>query len=172
MKTVFGILILFFLSISSFSQTALMEYTAGNGITYKEGDIINLNRGSAPNGDFVYLTMSGWGMMVMGPNPNDRVIGKGYAGLAVSVKKIKKYNFKGVEKVVFTVGGGNITNYMLDIEEAINTCEIKDCISPKVEQTDNDDVLSKLKKLKELLDSGAITQEEYDVLKSKIIKEF
>jgi hypothetical protein len=113
--------------------------------------------------------MAGW---AVSSNPADNVIGKGYANLAVDVKKIRKFKFKGVEKVVFTVGGGNITNYQLDIEGAIAACEIKDCSEEtKGGTTNSSDPLERLKKLKELLDMDAITQEEYDLQKAKILKE-
>jgi hypothetical protein len=44
------------------------------------------------------------------------------------LKKIKQVTFKGAVKTGFIVGGGNITNYLLLIEDAIATCEIKDCV--------------------------------------------
>lgn len=154
----------------------LKEYSASNGINYKVGDIINLNKGSAPNGDFVYLSFGGWGAaLLMSENGSVDAIGKAYAGLAVSLKKIKKTKFKGVEKVMFTVGGGNITNYILDIESAIETCEIKECKSDSDNASSSnlneESALDKLKKLKELLDIGAITKEEYEIQKEKILKE-
>ena len=147
----------------------LEEYPASNGITYRPGAIINLNKGSAPNGDFVYLTMGGWAVSL---DPKENVIPKSFAGLAVELKKIRKQKMKGAEKVIFVVGAGNITNYTLDIEQAIESCEIKDCIdSSEGQQNNANDPLERLKKLKELLDIGAITQEEYDLQKTKILKE-
>jgi hypothetical protein len=145
------------------------EYTASNGITYKEGDVIKLNKGSAANGDFLFLQMAGWAVSL---DPDENNIPKNYAGLGVSVKKIRRVKLKGVEKVIFTVGGGNITNYQLAIEEAISSCEIVDCIDNTEDTSNNSESsLDKLKKLKELLDLGAITQEEYDEQKEKILKE-
>ena len=73
---------------------------------------------------------------------------------------------KGAQRYVFIVGGGNITNYELYIEEAIQVCEIKDCgkkEAPVVGAADE------LKKWKALLDSGAITKEEYDAQKKKLL---
>jgi hypothetical protein len=57
-------------------------------------------------------------------------IGSAYSGLNVIIKKIKQVTFKGAVKTGFIVGGGNI-NYLLLIEDAIATCEIKDCVEPK-----------------------------------------
>lgn len=170
MKSILFFTTLFLIPLFTFAQgDRLTEYQASNGITYKEGDIIKLARGSSPTGDFVYLTMGGWAVSA---NPAQNVIGKGYSNLAVDVKKIRKYKMKGVEKIIFTVGGGNITNYLLDIEGAIAECEIQDCNKNESENgTSSQDPLEKLKKLKELLDMGAITQEEFEVQKAKILKE-
>jgi hypothetical protein len=140
------------------------SYKASNGVEYKIGDNIKLGRGSAPNGDFVYLQMGGWAA-----GSSDTNIGKSYAGLAVTLKKIKKYKFKGEEKVLFVVGGGNITNYNLNIEDAIATCEVADC--KKNEPVVKEDKYDRLKKLKDLLDQKIITQEEYDKEKTKILAE-
>ena len=52
------LLLLSFSSSIAFAQR-LDEYKATNGITYHEGDTVRLGRGSAPNGDFLYLQMGG-----------------------------------------------------------------------------------------------------------------
>lgn len=161
------------LSYSVYGQK-MTEYTASNGITYKVGDKVKLGRGSAPNGDFLYLQMGGWGA-VMSANTNQGSdqfnIGKGYSGLSVDIKKMKAHKFKGEEKVIFTVGGGNITNYNLSIEDAIATCEVADCNKEEATSQTSESKLDKLSKLKELFDAGALTQEEFDSEKKKILEE-
>lgn len=161
----FSLVLTFFLTYGQGKK--LKEYTAFNGTTYKPGDIIKLGKGSAPNGDFVYLQIGGW---AAGTGAST-IIGSSYAGLAVEVKKIKEYNFKGQEKVAFTVDGGNITNYLLMIEDAIATCEVADCNNELGEvQNSTTDKYDELKKLKELLDSGVLTQEEYESEKRKVLE--
>lgn len=115
--------LLFFLLLSSvtFGQK-ITEYKATNQIVYKVGDTISLGRGSGNQGSFVYLQIGG---IMAG---SGTIIGQQYSGLNVIVAKIKKYKFKGAEKVIFSVKAGNITNYNLYIEDAIAVCEIKDCI--------------------------------------------
>jgi hypothetical protein len=159
------ILFLLFLAIgfSSHAQK-LKEYKASNNVVYKKGDVIKMNKGSAENGDFVYLSIGGWAA------GTGQKIPATYAGVAVKIKKIKKYKKHGVEKVLFTVNGGNITNYILDIEPAISSCEVTPC-SQKKATTKSESKYDKLKKLKELLDSGAITKEEFEKEKKKILKE-
>jgi len=149
----------------------LEEITASNGITYKIGDEIKLGRGSDTNGKFVYVNIGGWAIST---NPEENRLGAANAGLFVTIKKINKYNYKRYKGVYFTVGGGNITNYNLDIENAIKTCEVENCTEEvqKVEVVGNmSDKYDQLKKLKKLLDEGVLTQAEYDAEKKKILEQ-
>jgi Short C-terminal domain len=73
----------------------------------------------------------------------------------------------GVQKMIFTVGAGNITNYTLTIDDAIQVCEVVLCENPN--NTNNTSVADEIIKLKKLLDEGAITQEEYDAQKKKLL---
>lgn len=146
----------------------LEHYVASNGINYKVGDDIKLQRGSDTNGKFVYVTIGGWAVST---DPEANRLPVSNAGLIVTIKKIKKYNYKRHQGVFFTVGGGNITNYTIDIENAIATCEVENCKSTDQEHAQNDDKYDKLSKLKELLDGGVLTEEEYQAEKAKILNE-
>jgi hypothetical protein len=159
------------LSHAQKKREKLSEFTASNGITYKIGDEIKLGRGSDTNGKFVYVNIGGW---AISSNPEDNQLGAANAGLIVTVKKINKYNYKRYKGIYFTVGGGNITNYTLDIENAIKTCEVENCTEEvqKVEVIGNtSDKYDQLKKIKKLLDDGILTQEEYDSEKKKILEQ-
>ena len=155
----------------------LKEYKAINNVTYHIGDTVRLGRGSSPSGTFLYLQIAGWAAaMIYDSNggPNQLNIGRGYANTAVVVKKIRQSKMKGIVKTYFTVGGGNITNYILTIDDAIEACEVVPCPSNAPETVviqKQDDNLDKLKKLKGLLDSGAITQAEYDEQKKKLLNQ-
>ena len=129
MKKLSFIIVLFLVSSHSFAQK-LKEYKAINGITYKIGDTVKLDSGSGVNGEFLYLQMGGWGAVALfnSNNGSDQLnIGRGYAHSFVLVKKIKKNSYKGRSKVIFTVDGGNISNYSLLIDDAIDVCEVAPC---------------------------------------------
>lgn len=150
------------------------RYTASNGITYKVGDTVKLGIGSAPNGNFRYLNIGGWGAVLM-YNSNEGVeqfdIGRGYSGLNVNIKAIRYYKFKGATKVYFTVGGGNITNYILDIESAIATCEVEPCKNNNLPTTIIQPLSTadEIKKLYELKKEGILTEEEFEQQKQKLL---
>ena len=95
-----------------------------------------------------------------------------YAGLSVKLKKIKSFQHKTLgNSVVFTVGGGNITNYTLDIENAIATCEVEICNNAKVVNISKSDKYDQLAKLKKLLDQGILTKEEYHIEKTILLNQ-
>jgi len=176
MKT---ILTVFFLVVCSVSFAKNLEsYTASNGITYQKGDTITLGIGSAPNGTFNYLQMGGLGnslaIMAGDMSSINSNAGRHYSGTIVVLKRIFTGTGKAAKKVAFVVGGGNITNYYLMIEEAIATCEIRDCKKPQEEkpvtiQAPAPDKYDQLAKLKGLLDDGVVTQAEFEAEKARLL---
>lgn len=141
-----------------------------------EGSDIKLGIGSLPNGDFKYIAIAaGSWANIMDPSMAKRGIGRRYNGHFLRVKRFRK---DGNEKrgYVYTliVGGGNIANYDCDIESAILSGEVlvpeefaakpvTGAVAPISSPADE------LKKLKALLDAGAITQGEYDSTKKKVL---
>jgi hypothetical protein len=166
MKTILTLLLCCVLASYTYGQNVerLDEYTASNGITYKIGDEIKLGRGSDTNGKFVYVNIGGWAVST---NPEQNRLPASSSGLIVTVKKINKYNHKRYKGVYFTVGGGNITNYFLDVENAIQTCEVENCV--QTSQGSTTDKFDQLSKLKKLLDDGVLSNEEYEIEKKKIL---
>jgi len=148
------------------------DYKASNGITYKVGDTIKTGRGSGQNETFLYLQLGGWAAVATysaTQGADQHNIGRQFAGMNVVVKKIKELKSKVGTKTYFVVSGGTISNYNLFIEDAIATCEIADCNKKPVDVAVVPDNLERIKKLKELLDGGAISQSEYDQQKKKLL---
>lgn len=171
MKASTALLFAFFLLLTNECLAQRQDlYNAPNGISYHEGDTVKIGRGSGLNGSFVYLTFGGW---VQYTDPNlaqSGNVSSAISGFGVVIKKIRRTTLKGVSKVYFTVGAGNISNYYLDIDGAIASCEVVPCKNAaEATQPAKPDKLDQLKKLKELLDTGAITQEEFDTEKKKIL---
>jgi hypothetical protein len=172
------ILLLLLLPTVGFGQAfglgkRLNEYLASNGKTYHVGDTVKLGQGSANNGTFRYVQYGGWMMFFQNGNSSDaHNLDKGYSGYGVVIKKIHSFNANGNQKVVMAVGIRQISNYDLWIEDAIASCEIVDCKGAKATTVQQvDDKFDQLKKLKALLDSGAITQAEFDEQKKKLLKQ-
>ena len=163
---VFAMFLLF--SISTFAQQ-MESYTASNGITYNIGDEIVLGRGSGQNGMFVYLLMGGIYASSVPSIPSS------YSGLKATIKKIKQQeNMQ--NRLMFVVHVKvpmSVASFNLFIEDAIATCEIADCkkkdIAP-VTIVNTPSKFDELKKLKDLLDAGAITEQEYQTEKEKLLK--
>lgn len=146
---------------------------------YWKGCQIKTGAGTLPNGDFKYITTSptSW-MAVMkasAADPLKGVVPLGYwaAGTLLTVKEIRATgNRKRGFKVWLIVGNGNIVNYLVDIEFAAGAGEIISN-NPQYQKKSGShfSVADEIKKLKELLDAGAITQEEYDQQKKKILNQ-
>lgn len=167
MKRILIISLLVIYSLITFGQNKIDSYTASDNITYHIGDTIKLGTGSDNNGNFKYLQMGGLSNTLSAMNGDyqnvSSSVGRNYSGLNVIIKKIKEQKFKGGTKVLFVVGGGNITNYNLMIEEALKTGEIAS------NGMSSDEALSTLKKEKDKFDLGLITSDQYEAKKKELI---
>lgn len=168
--------ILFFTLTTSFMFSQVYDtYTAKNGTLYKLGYTIRLNVGSGQQGDFLYLQVEGWAKAFVTINDIDRYAGfsrsnsnpsKSFAGISLILKKINKDKS---DHISFTVSAKKGSNYTLQIEEAIQSCEVENCKQQLT--TFSTDKYDKLKKIQDLKDSGTLNNEEFEVEKDKIIKE-
>lgn len=165
MRTAIFLSIMLTVMLPATAQTKLPEYKASNGITYHAGDTVKLGRGSATNGNFLYVQVAG---LAASGNADENNLPRRFASSNAVIKKIITWKQKGAQKIALVVGVGLLTNYYLYIEDAIATCEVEDCKDPSqpVASTDKYDQLAKLKKL---LDDGVITQDEYDKEKKKLL---
>jgi hypothetical protein len=154
--------------LASTTCLAQKEYKASNGITYHVGDSVKIGKGSGVNDQYLYLMR--WGFMAaMSYNQNKDAnqfnLFRGYNNMSILIKKIKTGKFAGQDKTYFILDAPHLTA-LLYIEDAINSCEVIPCTDKNKPQLS---IADELTKLKSLLDSGAITQSEYDAQKKKLL---
>jgi len=123
MKKILLITIISAISCIAAHAQKLTEYKASNGITYHPGDTVKLGLGSGTNGQFVYIVPS----MLNSSSTQIDWIKRRLSGGNVIIKKIKQDEIVGVKKTLFFVGAGAMYNLHLDIESAIESCEVKPC---------------------------------------------
>lgn len=173
------IIVAAFLLIPFLSQ-AQKEYKASNGVTYHVGDTLRFGLGSKADGSFLYAEDRGllggigpFGNMGPGRNQPARSLPKDYANVGAVIKSISKTSSNGIQKYVFSVNPGGPMRYSVYIEDAIAACEVKPCKNetPVTTNTGGGSVADEIKKLKALMDSGAITKSEYEAQKKKLLGE-
>ena len=168
------------LGISSNKDTI---YFSSGDVVYK-GMELNIGEGSLEDGDFSYIRINsaslfryssttGYNGLANRANSFPRA----NSGLHFEVKRIEVRGSKKRGYVAYAViSDGSITKYEVDLYNAAKKGEIKlpnfkDGSQTTSEKNDNITTADKLKKWKDLLDSGAITQEEYDAQKKKLLGE-
>jgi hypothetical protein len=181
------LLALFIIPILSYAQK-VTQYTASNGITYHVKDTVMLNKGMAADSSFAHIWQDAFG-----PGGNYNLPGY-YLHTGVAIKSIKKTTNRGNVRYFFMLAEGGLFHYTLDIEAAIAACEVTPCtqvtpvkqavavgpqpvapaavaVTPAPANTTPTMVADEIKKLKALLDSGAITKKEYNAQKKKLLNQ-
>lgn len=150
------------------SQAQVKEYKASNGVTYHIGDTLRLGHGTKSDGSFMYFEDHG-----LIPNPRAvRTLPKEFSNVGAIIKSMRKITVNGIDKYMFSVNPGGPIRYTVFIDDAIDACEVKPCKIDKAGTgTTVSSVADEIKKLKALMDSGAITKSEYDAQKKKLLGE-
>ncbi|MDB4925379.1 SHOCT domain-containing protein [Mucilaginibacter sp.] len=157
------ILFIVSLLVPCLGKAQITEYKATNGITYHIGDTVRLDRGTKADGSFLYLEER------MVPNPRGgHNLPKEYANGAAVIKSMRKTTINGIDKYMFSVNPGGFIRYSVFIDDAIAACEVKPCATTATAKPVAS-VADEIKKLKGLLDAGAITKAEYDSQKKKLL---
>lgn len=135
------------------------SYIASDGAVYKIGDAVTIGFPSS-NKTFAFI-QEGDGILIPITNLNASV-----SGQRTVIKKITVSGTKRTGKAVGfrTKGKIGISNYFIQFENALATGEVKGF------GMTSDDALAELKRNKDKLDLGLITQEEYDKLKADLVK--
>ena len=137
----------------------LDSYVSKDGSTYKIGDKIQFGTPSGINGKFV--TIKNIDIML-----SQYPVGAEILNTYAEIKKIRVGGNKRTGyKVHFqTTGLSFLDNYFVYIEDAIQVGEIKSF------GMTSDEALNELKKAKDKLELGLITQDEFDKLKQELSK--
>jgi hypothetical protein len=137
------------------------------GARFVKGEKIRLGYGAngAKGFEFIYLSP----MSIAGPLK----LTSNWANTTMVIKRFELHGTKRLGKKFYIIlGGGNLSPYWCDIVAAIEQREIfAPGINDKVGTSaiTQSSVTDELKKLKDLYDSGALTKEEYEAAKKKIL---
>jgi len=148
------------------------------------GDDIRVGPGSTDDGSFKYIRIAStsWTHYNSASGANSRAANQAnslpssFSGLKMRIKKIRVVgNSKRGYVPYLILGGGTLTNYECDIQQAIKAGEVTcpDCESlnkkaPATTQTPS--IADELTKLKKLKDDGVLTEEEFQQQKRKLLE--
>jgi len=145
--------------LSTSKRGDFTSYVASDGAVYKIGDRIKIGVPSS-NKTFAFIT-EGDGLLL----PITNLLASS-SGQETEIKKIWVVGNKraGFSVSFRTKGITGLSNYTIQFENALSTGEVKGFGKT------SDDALAELKKAKDKLDLGLITQEEFDKLKVELAK--
>ncbi|WP_461049709.1 SHOCT domain-containing protein [Spirosoma arcticum] len=142
------------------------------GVDIKEGDTLHLGFGTLPNGGFKFIQQPSNGLT----GAPRRVLGPDFSNLVLVVKHFKEFENRKVGKKLYAVASPRqgALNVAVDLPLAVDVGEVTGVNSlsfdkKPVGQQPVPSVADELLKLKQLLDTGAITQKEYDTQKGKLL---
>ncbi len=133
------------------------SYISKDGSIYKVGDKIQFGAPSGTNGKYVTVQK----MDIAG---TVYIVGAEAINTSAEIKKIRITGTKraGYKANFQTKGMTGIDNYFINIEDAISIGEVNSF------GMTSDEALAELKKAKDKLDLGLITQEEYEKIKTEL----
>jgi hypothetical protein len=134
------------------------SYVGSDGGVYKIGDRIKIGVPSS-NKTFAFITQGDGIFMPIEP------LQASSSGTETEIKRIFIIGNKrsGFSIAMRTKGVIGLLNYTIQFENALSTGEIKGTGKT------SDEALAELKKAKDKLDLGIITQEEYDKIKAELV---
>jgi hypothetical protein len=134
------------------------SYTSQTGDVYKVGDTLRIGVPSSSNGNFLYLQS----LDIAG---NSLPVRSNVSNTNAEIKKIRVAGSKRAGwKVTFQLKATAVSNYFIFAEDGFSSGELVSF------GMTSDQALQELKRAKDKLDLGIITQEEYDTIKSKLLK--
>lgn len=149
-----------FTDLATSSRGQFTSYISKDGAEYKIGDRIKIGIPSS-NKTFAFVTVGDGILLPISQAPANS------AGQETEIKKIYVTGNKRAGYQVGFIGKGVCgicPSYSISIENAIETGEIKSF------GMSSDDALTELKKSKDKLDLGLISQADYDTKKAELVK--
>jgi hypothetical protein len=138
-------------------NSGITEYIASDGSVWTVGQRITFGNATGA-GTFNYIIMGDGVMSAVQQAPS------GWGGKEAEIKKIRVSGTKKQGRTLWITCKGPMQPFNVDIEKAIEVGEIV------TDGYTSDQALAELKKAKDKLDLGLITQEEFDALKAELSK--
>lgn len=151
------------------------------GFKVYEGLDLKIGTGSMNDGDFKFIRTNAASLLnyssttgYQGLANQANSFRRNNSGLSFKVKKVMPRGNKKNGFVYYAKIGSGLTNYEIDIENAIASGEIivpEEFMPKSKSQNQNTETkYDKLKKIKELRDSGVLSEEEFQKEKDKIME--
>ncbi|GAB3012825.1 SHOCT domain-containing protein [Spirosoma pulveris] len=148
--------------------------TSIHGWIVKVGDTLQMGRGTLPDKSFAfaYHNPSSMSAVYRAGQLVKNYLPSQYTGNRLVIKELNMVGFKRTGfSMAAIVGAGTLIRYQVEIENAIEAGEIlpPPALRKSSSLTTVASVADELLKLKSLLDAGALTREEYDAQKKKLL---
>ena len=150
------------------------------GYAIAPGTMLKIGTGALPDGDFKYIRVSATSLFQSTGNSraynnSSNSFAAGFGGMTYKVIRIDEHGDKKHGFAYYPIISQGPIRYQIDIDNAIAAGEVvvPDKFKPKpaapviIQQAPS--AADELLKFKKLLDAGAITQDEYDAQKKKLL---
>lgn len=155
------------------------------GYVIKAGDTLTLGKGSQPNRKFAFAYESEASLGSKGTEHDKMYLESQFSNRKFKIKSLLPIGSKKKGYVIYAKFGiGSLVNYWIDIDNAIDAGELllpepynakvkkaNSVQTPVVIEQTKLSTADELKKLKELLDAGVLTKEEFEQQKKKILEQ-
>lgn len=135
----------------------ILKYTASDGSVWAVGDTVVFGNASG-NGVFNHVSMGDGWVSVVQQAPAQ------WGGKQAEIKKIQVSGTRRTGRSLWLTCKGPMQPFHVNLEKAIETGEVE------TEGYTSDKALEELKKAKDKLDLGLISQEEFEKLRSELAK--
>lgn len=132
-------------------------YVSQDNLVFNVGDRLKIGRPSSVAQTFIYITE-------MDALTGTERLSAGYSGFETEIKRIRVGGNKriGYAVILYTKGVWGPSTFVINIENALATGEIRSSVMT------SDEALAELKRAKDKLDLGLITQQEFEKLKAEL----